>query len=630
MDPNDPSLATLCAQLGVPSTYLTQGFEAGIRKRQALFKQLVAHRRMPDQGWDDETIEGVLHDLAMMDSNNFLDNVGVGEREARIYSSLVRRRHFGLGHGMGRSGDVNEPQPKAAGSSLLVKLTNFLALDAVRLAGLTRMQDCVVLPLATGMAMTMTLLTLRRDAEENEKEEEEASRLRSTAPPPYSSPVSEPPLPPSRPHYVIFPRIDQKSCLKAIVTAGLTPLLLPPLLSPPTDELQTNLPLLLSLLQAPPTRGGKKILAILSTTSCFAPRAPDDIVAIARLASQYNVPHIINNAYGLQCSKTMHLINEACRVGRVDAVVQSTDKNFLVPVGGSVVVSPAPRGREGGREGGRGKEEESVGGEVEGREGEEAEAPSEANGKGKGEITTTPRTTNSSSSNNNITPTLPIPPPPPPSSLVTRLCKMYPGRANATPLHDLFITLLSLGRSGYLCLLKERKTLLPLMREGLRTIAEKHGGRLLSTHGNTISFAITLGGLLVREGEEGREEEEEELSFLGAMLFTRGVSGTRVVIPARSSSLPSSSSKMKKVAGLLFAGYGSHSDERYPPGAYLTAACALGVRKEEVEEFLKRLDRAMGDFRKKREKERMRKMKEEEQKEEKKEEEEEAEEGETL
>ena len=146
------------------------------------------------------------------------------------------------------------------------------------------------------------------------------------------------------------------------------------------------------------------------------------------------------------------------------------------------------------------------------------------------------------------------------------------------------------------------------MREGLRSIAEKYGGRLLSTPGNTISFAITLNGLLCsREGEEEREDareevEEEELSFLGAMLFTRGVSGTRVVIPARSSSLPPSSSKMKKVAGLVFAGYGSHSDERYPPGAYLTAACALGVRKEEVEEFLKRLDRAMGDFKKKREK----------------------------
>ena len=33
-------------------------------------------------------------------------------------------------------------------------------------------------------------------------------------------------------------------------------------------------------------------------------------------------------------------VNEACRLGRVDAIVQSTDKNFLVPVGGAIVASP--------------------------------------------------------------------------------------------------------------------------------------------------------------------------------------------------------------------------------------------------------------------------------------------------
>ena len=33
-----------------------------------------------------------------MDSNNFLDNVGEGEREDRVASALVRRRHYGLAH----------------------------------------------------------------------------------------------------------------------------------------------------------------------------------------------------------------------------------------------------------------------------------------------------------------------------------------------------------------------------------------------------------------------------------------------------------------------------------------------------------------------------------------------------
>lgn len=50
--------------------------------------------------------------------------------------------------------------------------------------------------------------------------------------------------------------------------------------------------------------------------------------------------HVINNAYGLQCASIAKLVNRACTVGRVDYVVQSTDKNFLVPVGGAIVSSP--------------------------------------------------------------------------------------------------------------------------------------------------------------------------------------------------------------------------------------------------------------------------------------------------
>ncbi len=47
-----------------------------------------------------------------MDSNNFVKSVGVGEREARVASPLVYKRHFGLAHGIGRSGDVAAEQPK--------------------------------------------------------------------------------------------------------------------------------------------------------------------------------------------------------------------------------------------------------------------------------------------------------------------------------------------------------------------------------------------------------------------------------------------------------------------------------------------------------------------------------------
>ncbi|KAJ8382081.1 hypothetical protein SKAU_G00028590 [Synaphobranchus kaupii] len=50
-----------------------------------------------------------------------------------------------------------------------------------------------------------------------------------------------------------------------------------------------------------------------------------------------DIPHIVNNAYGVQSSKCMHLIEQGARVGRIDAFVQSLDKNFMVPVGGAII-----------------------------------------------------------------------------------------------------------------------------------------------------------------------------------------------------------------------------------------------------------------------------------------------------
>lgn len=60
---------------------------------------------------------------------------------------------------------------------------------------------------------------------------------------------------------------------------------------------------------------------------------------LSTLCKNHNIPHIINNAYGIQSSKIVHLISESCRLGRVDAFIQSTDKNFMVPVGGAIVAS---------------------------------------------------------------------------------------------------------------------------------------------------------------------------------------------------------------------------------------------------------------------------------------------------
>jgi O-phospho-L-seryl-tRNASec:L-selenocysteinyl-tRNA synthase len=40
-----------------------------------------------------------------------------------------------MSHGIGRSGDIAAEQPKAAGSSLMYKLTCYLARDALKVMG---------------------------------------------------------------------------------------------------------------------------------------------------------------------------------------------------------------------------------------------------------------------------------------------------------------------------------------------------------------------------------------------------------------------------------------------------------------------------------------------------------------
>ena len=106
--------------------------------------------------------------IALMDSNNFKNNCGVGEREARIFSSIVRSKNFNLGHGIGRSGDVNALQPKAIGSSLVVQLSRTMTLNIFqKVLGMSCIKDLIILPFATGMAISISLQTLRSEADTN-------------------------------------------------------------------------------------------------------------------------------------------------------------------------------------------------------------------------------------------------------------------------------------------------------------------------------------------------------------------------------------------------------------------------------------------------------------------------------
>ncbi|KAJ8262066.1 hypothetical protein GJAV_G00161780 [Gymnothorax javanicus] len=457
---------SICEKIVSPA-YIRQGSQAR-RNHEQLIRMLLEQGKCPEEGWSESTIELFLNELAVMDSNNFLGNCGVGEREGRVASSLVARRHYRLIHGIGRSGDIAAVQPKAAGSSLLNKLTNSVVLDIIKVAGVRSAATCFVVPMATGMSLTLCFLTLRH------------RRPRAC--------------------YIIWPRIDQKSCFKAMITAGFEPVVIENVLE--GDELRTDLGAVQKKIEE---LGADSILCVHSTTSCFAPRVPDRLEELAEMCAKHDIPHIVNNAYGVQSSKCMHLIEQGARVGRIDAFVQSLDKNFMVPVGGAIIAGFD-------------------------------------------------------------------------QSFIQEISRMYPGRASATPSLDVLITVLSLGASGYKKLLKERKEMYNHLAQELQRLAEAHGERLLHTPHNPISLAISLDSLQAMSGGA--------VTQLGSMLFTRQVSGARVV--------PLGNEQV--VSGYVFKGFMSHS-EAYPC-PYLNAASAVGITRDDVTLCMKRLDKCLKSLRK--------------------------------
>lgn len=319
--------------------------------------------------------------------------------------------------------------------------------------------------MATGMTITLCLLALRK-----------------------SRPKAK---------YVIWSRIDQKACFKSITTAGFTPIIIESLLT--EDGLVTNTGEFERQITSLKT---EEILAIYSTTSCFAPRNPDDIVKLSEIAQKHEIPHIVNNAYGLQDCSLIKNINRAIVKGRLDMFVQSTDKNLLVPVGGAIVASSC-------------------------------------------------------------------------NKILDIVSKTYSGRASISQTLDVLMTLLSLGRRGYLNLVAERSVNFVYLKKKLVDVAGKYEQKIISSPKNNISLAISL---------NIQGHEKIDIQLLGSMLYKRGVSGTRVI----------TCKETKTIDGVEFKHWGSHSSESDCP--YLTAAVALGCKENEIEVFIRKLDECLTEF----------------------------------
>ena len=263
-------------------------------------RDVLNRRQFPDKALTDLQLELMLQLLSSLDTDKDPEAARVGEREARIASPFISQLSAGFNHGVGRSGQLVAPQPKAPGSSLMQQVANNVALDAIRKLGLSNMKSGIVTPLSTGMSISLILSALRR--EQGIK-------------------------------HVLFPRIDHASPHRAIAFAGLEETVIPTIIN--GDAVQADLGNLEKRIK------NTESCAVLATTTFFPPRKSDPVKEITRLCAATDTPLVINNAYGVQSEKVMREIRSAADAGRVDAVVQSSDKNFLAPVGGSVIVSPS-------------------------------------------------------------------------------------------------------------------------------------------------------------------------------------------------------------------------------------------------------------------------------------------------
>jgi len=281
----------------IPDSMLKHGLLV-LRTKLEPIRILFEQRRVPEQGCDDEVIDFLLTVLSFMDSDKDLESARIGEREARVASPFVSELAHGFCHGVGRSGDITAPQPKAAGGSLAYFFANKLAIDMLQRMGAPNLRSACVVPVATGMAVGLAVSVARDITDRRE---------------------------------VVYPRVDHHSPMKGMQLAGMRIRAVDGEVC--GDAVRVPVKSIAEAISG-------ETAAVVSTTTFFPPREPDDIKTIAKLCKEENVPHIVNNAYGVQSNEIMKLVRGAIDAGRVDATIQSTDKNFLTPVGGAIIASP--------------------------------------------------------------------------------------------------------------------------------------------------------------------------------------------------------------------------------------------------------------------------------------------------
>ncbi|AEF96814.1 O-phosphoseryl-tRNA(Sec) selenium transferase [Methanotorris igneus] len=426
----------------IPSNMEKRG-ELTLKDNLAIIEEIFNQRKIPKEGLDDDKIKLLLKILSLMDTDKDPKVIQIGEREARIASKIQNELVGGFCHGIGRSGNLIDAQPKAPGASIMYALTNKILESFLKNLGLK--VNAIATPVATGMSLALCLSAARKKYHSN---------------------------------VVIYPYASHKSPIKATSFIGMRMRLVETKLY--GDAVRVDVSDIEDAIKKEIKENNNP--CVLSTLTFFPPRESDDIVEISKICEEFSIPHIINGAYAIQNNFYIDKLKKAFK-HRVDAVVSSSDKNLFTPIGGGIIYS---RDREFLRE--------------------------------------------------------------------VSLC--YPGRACATPVVNILVSLLSLGMNKYLDLMKKQKESKKLLDDLLNELAKKKEEKVLNVK-NPISSCITT---------------KKDPVDVAAKLYNLRITGPRGI-------------RKNDKFGTCYLG-------EYPYD-YIVVNSAIGVKNEDIMQVVEKLEKVL-------------------------------------